>query len=199
MTSSKWNGFESYSSAMFMLPEIGGMGFGVLRREYKLKRNTLDGWLLPKLHLDAGASTRVTGVRSDVLLPVWAPDMLLDPVALCQGFEREAGALQKDLALHLELRIDGRQPLHQWWEAARDFARGALVDDLHLPVVLVLHRPANSGFREANAPHIHVMALARELDARGFGRSTDAACDHAHAAFAERWRQALAAAGLESP
>jgi hypothetical protein len=198
----KWVDFNQQDSRMFVLKEISGLSFGMLRETYRqpsknrVVHNKLAEWLLPKLHLSADGSGRVGSVRRDVLLPEGASDMLLDPVALCDAFERESGTRQNDLALHLKIRIEGQKPLHQWWEAARQFALVALVDDLRLPVIMVLHRPEGSGFRGANEPHLHLMAPARELDARGFGRTTHTACDQAHEEFASKWHTIAADLGL---
>lgn len=128
-----------------------------------------------------------TAIRWDVLLPADCPDVYADPALLCREFEAAAVERQKDLVLHLKLTADDAGPLHRFWERARGFAAEELVKAQSLPVILALHDPTQTGYHAANAPHIHVMGLARTLSARGFGRTTSLACDGAHAGFAAAW------------
>ena len=177
---------------LYTLREIEGLSFGVLRRNFSDRINVTPDWVLPKLgranSLDElTTKSRLREPRWDVLLPLGAPDMLYTPDVLCRQFEVEATELQKDLVIHCKLRITGSNPLHRWWEAARDFAWSVFVSSERLATIMVQHNPAATGYHDAAEPHIHVMVLTRRLGARGFEQTTELARDAAHQSLAQAW------------
>lgn len=183
----------AYMPALFTLPAIHGLSHGVLRRHFSGKTNQVPDWVLGKLGLDGtGAplpdTSRLANLRWDVLLPADVSDNLYRPVALCKLYEQEANDRQKDLVIHCKLLIDGDQPLHQWWEAARAFANETLAMAHHLAVVMVLHDPPATGYVNAAPPHIHLMAPARGLSVRGFRETSVLARDQAHQMLADAWK-----------
>lgn len=182
------------SPMLFTLAPLHGLSFAVLRRNFSGKTNQVPDWILGKLGLNpAGAplsqGSRLANVRRDILLPDGASDELYHPSALCALYERTANEHQKDLVIHCKLLVDGYQPLHHWWEAARMFATDTLVKAHQLSVIMVLHDPPATGYISAVAPHIHLMAPARRLSARGFRETSVLARDDAHQMLANTWQE----------
>lgn len=171
------------------------LAFGVLRRTYRGKPNQADVWVHGKLHPDQQIAPPVQAMnwlpncrRHDVLLPEGVADILLNPALLVHSYEAEASSYRKDLVIHLKLTASNRgMPLHEFWEHARSFAREALVMEARLPVILALHDPALTTMRYPPAAHVHIMAMARRLEATGWGAASDLANDEAHSHFANLW------------
>lgn len=177
-------------------PIIDDLVFGVLRREYKGLTNDARAFVRGKLQpmmppaAGLGKSTSsawaVTATRHEVLLPYDASDTLCDPRRLVELYEDEAPPGQKDLVISLKLTAS-RGTLHAFWNRVRHFACTAIVEEHRLPLIIAMHDSRRSGTREATRPHVHVMALARQLDAFGFGARTTIAITNAQAELAERW------------
>ncbi len=119
-----------------------------------------------------------------MLLPRAASDLLGEPRAPLETFERQPRSGRKDLAVVLKLELDEDMALHLGWERTRSFAHALFVVEHRLPVIMALHVPSQSGSRTPAAPHIHVMALAQTLGCHGFGSFCAIACDEAHAGIA---------------
>lgn len=180
---------------------MGGLApsleYGVLRRSYRGQENNAHDWVHAKLHPDQAHAPPVQSVawspncaRHDVLLPTGASDSFLNPALLVHSFEAEAGAYRKDLIVHLKLTApsDGA-PLHEFWERVRAFARTAVVNEAGLPTIIVLHNPALTVMRHPPAAHVHLIAMARRLEPRGWGAATDRANDEAHDHWAAKWSE----------
>lgn len=183
---------------IFMMSgQTEGFSFGVLRRQFSNRTNRTHEWIHRKLHLDRAVAPppeaprwKPDCARHDVLLPDGVMDTLLNPALLALSFEAEAEGdrFRRDLVIHVRLVAPPDRPLHAFWERARRFAAEALVGEAGLPVILALHDPARTVVREPAPAHVHLMALARKLEPRGWGRATDLVCDAAHPTLAERWK-----------
>lgn len=147
------------------------VGFGVVRRRLGEITNNAERFVWKKLHptmtYTAAAAWTPCCWRSDVLLPPGAPDIYDDAHRLTQQFEGRASPAIKDLIVMTTFRFPDTSSLNANWERVRAFARQRLAIERRLPVVLAMHNPRAAG--GANAAHIHVMALARQLDGAGFG------------------------------
>ncbi len=147
------------------------MGFGVIRRQLGDIVNDTGRFVWKKLHPtvkhQAGAAWTPCCWRSDVLLPPGCPDLYDDPRRLTQQYEDQMPASGKDLIVMTTLRFPGSASLHADWERARSFARQTFATDRRLPVVIAMHNPRVAG--GSNAGHVHIMAMARQLDGGGFG------------------------------
>ncbi|WP_225421512.1 MobA/MobL family protein [Sphingomonas parva] len=108
-----------------------------------------------------------------MLLPSHASYDYLDPEALCRAYTQQAWDGMKDLVVITSFRFPetiAEPPslsLQEAWELTRGFSYQRLVLDRNLAVVLAMHVPARAG--KEGPPHVHVMALARELGPCGFG------------------------------
>jgi hypothetical protein len=195
-----FTGRGNTAPALFTLPPINGLSHAVLRRHFSQRENRTPDWVLGKLGRDPDGrpceTTRLTDLRWDVLLPAPVPDYLRDPEILCSEYERQASEQQSDLVVHCKLVVEGNQPLHCWWEASRAFAWETLVSAHQLAVIMVLHDPPATGYRNANQPHIHLMMPARQLDVRGFRQTSALARDSAHPMLAAAWAKVREARGL---
>lgn len=175
---------------LFTHAAVHGLSFGVLRTHFSSIDNDAAIYIATKLApgLPHGAGWRPTCARTDVVLPAGVADMFVDPMFLATSYMSSLPPAQKDLLICLKATLDPLQPLHQGWERARSFAVATLARDHGLPVVLVLHDPALVGHHEPNAPHIHLLAFARRLAARGWAERSRLARDEAHDELAEAWR-----------
>ena len=117
---------------------------------------------------------RATCFRHDVLLPPWAPADYLDPQTLCRAYAAQGWDGVKDLVIIASFRFPETistpptMTLQSAYELVRAFAYQRLTLDRNLAVVLAMHVPARAG-QDGLPPHLHVMALARELGPAGFG------------------------------
>jgi hypothetical protein len=73
------------------------------------------------------------------------------------------------------------------WDRARNLAANVLRDEYGLPTILAMHDPPPATSSK-NAPHVHIMALARQFDGRRWADVTDLACDAGHAPLAAAWQ-----------
>jgi len=162
-------------SGLDFVPVEGGasnLTFGVVRRQIGTgPTQTVHQTILRRL--SPGRAAQITDpwlpncYRHDVLLPPKAPDECHDPQALCNLYEGQAFDKIKDLVVMATLRFHSPDRLHNEWEAIRAFAYERLCKERHLAVVAAMHLPVLIG--STNPPHIHLMALARELHSFGFG------------------------------
>lgn len=183
---------ERASRDVFMHKAIHGLGFGVLRREFS-GTNDVVSFTAKKLHPAAevpadGAIWSPSATRWDTLLPSSASDLMRDPASLCRSFEAAAVPKQTALMLHIKLQSTSSEPLHVFWERARQFALGDLVGEHELPTIIVQHHPGLTAYPHAGRPHVHLCVLARRLDLHGWGATTMLANDAAHAPLAQAWR-----------
>lgn len=186
---------------MFIEPPIASdLVFGVLRRNYLGLTNDARDFVRKKLQpiapVNAAGSSMsgawpVTATRHEVLLPTAASDTLNDPRRLVELFEDVAPAGQKDLVIAVKLTAPASGTLHAFWERARSFAMATFVDEYDLPVVLAMHLAQQSGTRAPTRPHIHAMALARELNEFGFAARTTIAVSAAQVGLVERWKSSV--------
>jgi len=146
--------------------------FGVVRRQIKdgtvrtvptsvLKR------LCPGQKVDVAGAWMPSCYRWDVLLPPRASDEFLDPKTLCEKYEEQACKNLKDLLVMMTFRLPNPDRLHLAWENMRAFALERLCRERNVAVIAALHLPVEVG--STNPPHIHLMAMARELQCYGFG------------------------------
>lgn len=146
--------------------------FGVVRRQIKdgpiqtvpasvLRR------LCPGRKADVAAPWAPNCYRWDVLLPPHASDEFLDPKRLCEKYEEQACNNLKDLFVMITLRFPNPDRLHRTWEDVREFACDRLCRERNVAVIAAMHLPVEVG--STNPPHIHLMAMARELQCFGFG------------------------------
>lgn len=149
-----------------------GLVFGVVRRQIKggpihtvpisvLRR------LCPGRKTDITAPWVPSCYRWDVLLPPQANDDCLDPKHLCEKYEEQAFDGLKDLLVMTTIRFPDADRLHQIWEDVRSFTREHLCRNRNLAVIAAMHLPIQVG--STNPPHVHLMAMARELKSYGFG------------------------------
>jgi len=167
------------------------IGFGVIRRTLGDIVNDTGRTVWKKMHPtmthSADAAWAPCCWRSDVLLPPGCPDLYDDPRRLTQQYEDQMPASGKDLIVMMTLRFPGSTSLHADWERTRSFARQVLAVDRRLPTVLVMHNPRAAG--GSNAAHIHVMAMARELDGAGFGAfSRELTNDRGRDVLVDAWK-----------
>src|SRR3546814_10596717 len=66
----------------------------------------------------------------------------------------------------MTIRFPDADRIHAIWEDVRAFARERLCRERNLAVIAAFHLPVQIG--STNPPHVHLMALARELKAYGF-------------------------------
>lgn len=146
--------------------------FGVVRRRIKngpvrtvpasvLKR------LCPGEKVDVAVTWQPSCYRWDVLLPPRASDEFLDPKKLCEKYEEQACNDLKDLFVMMTFRLPNPDRLHLAWEDIRAFAVERLCRERNLAVIAAMHLPVEVG--STNPPHVHLMAMARELHSFGFG------------------------------
>jgi len=146
--------------------------FGVVRRQIKdgpvrsvpasvLKR------LCPGQKVDVTGQWEPSCYRWDVLLPPRASDEFLDPKRLCEKYEEQACNNLKDLLVMMTFRLPNPDRLHLAWEDIRAFAIKRLCQDRNVAVIAAMHLPVEVG--STNPPHVHLMAMARELQCFGFG------------------------------
>ena len=129
-----------------------------------------------------------TCYRWDVLLPPMAHDDCLDPKRLCEKYEEQAFEGQKDLLVMMTIRFPDVDRIHAIWEDVRAFARERLCRERNLAVIAAFHLPVQIG--STNPPHVHLMALARELKAYGFADFVRPfAADAGKAMFAAEWAE----------
>lgn len=114
-----------------------------------------------------------TCYRHDVMLPGGASDELADPQRLCQAYDRACFGNVRDIAVIVTLRFPETEVapqqlcLHEAWELCRSFALRRLVQDRGIPLVLTFHVPSRAA--RPGAPHVHLLALPRQLLPSGFG------------------------------
>ncbi len=141
---------------------------GVLRRHYNGRDNDIVEFVRGKLHPvhapEPGERWRPTAARAEVLLPPGVPDCFLDPQRLVELYADQLLHWQTGLAC--VIKVTARAPtLHEGWERARAFGRTAFCTGKkrrHLPVILAQHAPFLAGV-EGGTPHVHVIALARQM------------------------------------
>lgn len=176
------------------VPVPGGpadLVFGVVRRQigdgpvHTVPQTVLKR-LCPGGRANVAAPWVPTAYRWDVLLPPQASDEFRDPKRLCEKYEEGDFGSVKDLVVMMTLRFRDADRLHRTWEDVRAFAREHLCDKRHLAVIAAMHLPAQVG--STNPPHIHLMALARDLRCYGFGGFIRPfASDQGKAIFAREW------------
>lgn len=110
----------------------------------------------------------------DVLLPRWANADYLDAQTLCRAYGAQGWEGVKDLVIIASFRMPETvsepptMTLATAYELVRSFAYRRLALDRKLATVIAMHVPGRAG-SEGLPPHVHVMALARELGPAGFG------------------------------
>ena len=176
--------------------------FGVVRRQIGSGPiQTVPGSVLRRLSpgrkADVTAPWEPTCFRWDVLLPPMAHDDCLDPKRLCEKYEEQAFEGQKDLLVMMTIRFPDADRIHAIWEDVRAFARERLCRERNLAVIAAFHLPVQIG--STNPPHIHLMALARELKAYGFADFVRPfAADAGKAMFAAEWAEWQARQGCSA-
>lgn len=136
--------------------------------------------------------------KIEVLLPPGASDELWDPQALCRAFDRQSFAGLRDVAIVITLRFpeieapasigEGTPRLHECWHLASNFAAERLVKERRLAVIPVLHVPSRAA--RPGPPHLHLLALARQLLPSGFGQfSQPLASDEGREIVEKEWAE----------
>ncbi len=148
--------------------KVAGTTYGVLRTSYNGAINTASGYVASKLAVVNPAATNwQVSRRYDVVMPQGAPDMWWQPQALWRAYDEAVLGHQRDLIIALTCYVDDGFPIHAGWEQARAWVREALVEQRHLAAMMILHLPSAAG--SANAPHVHILASARQALGWGFG------------------------------
>lgn len=182
-------------AALFANPagKLPDWDFGWLRHKMKGETNSVAALALQKLTLgipDAQASWQRRCWKAELLLPPAAPDILDDAKTL---FERIDITLplhgRRDLALILTWWTPEARALHTEWERVRSFVRQKLVNERHLPALLVQHAPHAAG--QATPPHLHAVVSARQLSF-DLGAFTDLEGDAAQTILWDEWRAFIA-------
>lgn len=144
-----------------------------------------------------------TCFKWDVLLPPWASADYLDPQTLCRAYAAQGWDGVKDLVVIASFRLPETvsepptMSLPTGYEIVRSLAYQKLALDRKLATILAMHVPGRAG-SDGLPPHVHVMALARELGPAGFGSfvrplATDAGRNIIESEWAA-WRAAHGAA-----
>ena len=149
--------------------------FGVLRREFRGRRNTTLEFARLKLHpIDApapGAPFSPTAARWEVLLPPKASDEYRDPEFLFSSFDSHPLETRNGLLTYITFRFPDVDRLHVAFEKVRAFARARLVLERQLPLLAVQHAPHLMG--SPNPHHLHLLLLPRVLSGLGWGIPND--------------------------
>jgi hypothetical protein len=175
---------------------VPGAVYGMLRSSYNQTANTADGFVAGKLMVAdrAAADWRPQVAGYDVLIPHHAPTLWRDPRELWTAYEGARLSRQRDLAICITAYLEAARSLHDGWEQVRAWTYEVLVKKRSLAATLALHVPSTAG--SSNAPHVHVIATARQALAWGFGTFADETTDETLKALAldlvqhrERWIQ----------
>lgn len=156
------------------------LSFGIIQAAPGEKQtNTAEGAIFRRLYPilkpedSALPWLRPTCFRHDVLLPAGASDEWYDAQRLARAYDEQGFSL-KDLVVIVTLRfpeveaLPQELKLHEAWEMARAFTLERLVRVHRVAAVCVMHVPARAA--RPGAPHVHVLALAREVLPSGFGK-----------------------------
>jgi hypothetical protein len=135
-----------------------------------------------------------TCFRPDVLLPPWACADYYDPQNLCRTYAAQGWDGVKDLVIILSFRFPETvsspptMSLQTAFESVRGFVLEKLTIKRNLPTVLAMHLPNRAG-KNTLPPHLHAMALARELGPAGFGPFTSLATDAGREVIEAEWAE----------
>jgi hypothetical protein len=162
--------------------EMDELSFGVIQADPNQKQtNTAEGAVFRRLYPILKPSdpalpwVQPTCFRHDVLLPAGASDELWNAQRLVRTYDEQGFSL-KDLVVVVTLRfpeveaLPQTMKLHEAWEMARQFTLERLVRLHGVAAICVMHVPARAA--RPGAPHVHVLAPARELLPSGFGMFT---------------------------
>ena len=149
--------------------------FGVLRREFRGRQNSVLEFARLKLHpinLPApGAPFSPTAARWEVLLPPKAGDEYRDPQFLFSSFDKHPLETRNGILSYITFRFPDVDRLHVAFEKVRAFARAKFVLERQLPLLAVQHAPHLMG--SPNPHHVHVLLLPRVLSGLGWGMPND--------------------------
>lgn len=140
--------------------------YGVLRPDHRGHAVSAAAFARAKLVVPARPDPTdwvATAHRSEVLLPAFADERLLDPKVLFEEVDATLPPGGRALAAYVTLSWMPER-LHAAFELGRTLARG-LVDTFETPALCVQHVPgANAG---TNLPHLHLLIVARRLMSYG--------------------------------
>lgn len=154
-----------------------------------------------------GEPSDLEAAKSELLVPAFAPESYADLGLCLYSYDRSFSAAEANAYVQLTFTFPEAMNMHHCYEMVRAFIRAEIVDkpERNLPVVLILHKPQESG--SLNDPHIHACALLRRVNQLGwcaYDRSlpTDQGnreIYEAWVAFKERWNEEWPVSLLEIP
>ncbi|WP_121119997.1 hypothetical protein [Croceibacterium ferulae] len=161
----------------------GDVVCGTIFAEFGNRTNSVRGAIERRLTLGGGT---MAAHRHELLLPPDAPDLLLDRENLVSHYERSLLPNQRELLVIFTMRFERDGSLHAQWELARSFVRQHIVGR-RLGTVLVQHCPGLAGYADGK-PHVHALAIARELIGSNFAAFTPLSRPGAKAILAAEWQ-----------
>lgn len=134
------------------------------------------GWIASQIEKKLSPGSGLDGEPSDmeaakweVLVPAFAPEDYADLGLCLYSYDRSLSAAEANAYVQMTFSFPEAMNLHHCYEMVRAFVRAEIVDkpERNLPVVLILHKPQESG--SFNDPHIHACALLRRVNQLGWG------------------------------
>ena len=172
--------------------DAAGLGFALLRPRRGGHDNSVTQLAFAKLNpvepTDASSRTRCgwpTTARDHRLM--MAPGVA-DPVSLerlLTDYDASTSEHQRLLAAVLTVKFDRDRPLHEQFDRLLAFAMMHVALDRRLTSLAVLHAPGDQLASEA--PHGHLLMLARVHQASGWQCAHPELAESEHAAWAAEW------------
>jgi hypothetical protein len=173
----KWISPNEASDMVFTDPQgpMDDFSFGLLRRQLRGKPNSVTTFARAKLQPRrpddtdriASALWPITAAAWAVVLAPGVSDDLAMPELLFPRYEAELIAWEKVMLISVTLRFPDAASRHDIVDQVRTFATLRLARARGLTSMIVLHMPGEMA--SANAPHCHIVTLAREHRPYGFG------------------------------
>ena len=161
---------------------------GAILSEHEGRPNTVRGAIDRRLKLGGAAEVNT---RHALVLPSDATDLLNSIGDVIADYERRMIKDQRDLLTITGLRFDPSLPLHRQFELARRFALISFADKRKLATILIQHVPGDLGYDYA--PHVHLLAFARQLRGSNWGCFTEIRNFGSRTVLAGEWAEILAA------
>lgn len=129
----------------------------------------------------------------EVLIPDGASADYADLQFLLDRFDARLQPFERHVFIQVKITLDPRESWVAGYERARAYARAHFVSQGH-PVVIVAHVPGTAG--SANAAHVHVVVLSRDLGINGLGEVNHRLCsDKGNAEAWDAWQTHLSLNG----
>lgn len=124
--------------------------------------------LNPGTGLDGEASD-LEAAKWELQVPAYAPEHFSDLRFCLYSYDRSFSPAETNAFVQLTFQFPLALNLHHCWEMVRAFVRQEIVDGINrnLPVLLILHKPQESG--SFNDSHIHACVFLRRANQLGWG------------------------------